>query len=174
MLKTPWPKAPAGAEATFGVFDRGLATSPLARSGAAVGLVESSRWAAYLAVALCCGRFCRVSVRCVPRDFFGGDRCAAGGSSGGDRCAAGVVPPARCLYKGAFGSGVPPTRRSFAFIAFEKSLPALFAFTSCCPRTFRLSFRVSLLGCCRGGFSFRLRPNSPAHLFRTLPPPSRC
>ena len=172
-LKTPWPKAPAGAEAAFGVFDQGPATSPLAHSGAAVGLVEGSRWAAYLAVALSCGRFCHISVRCVPRDFFGGDRCAAGSFSGGDRCAAGVVPPARCLYKGAFGGGVPPTRRSFAFIVFEKLLLALFAFASCCPRASRLSVRVSLLGCCRGGFSFRLRPNSPARLLRTLPPPSR-
>ena len=162
-LKTPWRKAPAGAEAAFGVFERGPATSPLAHSGVAVGLVESSRWAANLAIALCCGHFCRVSVRCIPRDF-----------SGGDRCAAGVGPPARCLYKGAFGGGVPPpTRSSFTFIAFKKSLPALFAFASCCPRAFRLSVRVSRLGCCRGGFPFLLRPNSPARLFRTLPPPSR-
>ena len=165
---------PQGAEAAFGVFERGPATSPLARSGVAVGLVESSRWAANLAVALRCGRFRCVSVRCIPCDFFRGDRCAAGESSEDDRCVAGVGPPAGCLYKGAFGGGVPPTRRSFAFIAFERSLPALFAFASCCPRASRLSVRASLLGCCRGGFSFRLRPSSPARLLWTLPPPSRC
>jgi hypothetical protein len=51
-----------GAEATrIGVFERGPATSPLARSGVAAGLVESSRWAANLAVVLRCGRLCRVS-----------------------------------------------------------------------------------------------------------------
>ena len=28
--------------------------------------------------------------------------------SGGDRCVAGAGPPARCLYKGVVGGGVPP------------------------------------------------------------------
>ena len=68
--------------------------------------------------------------------------------------------------------GSPPYC-SFGFIAFETSLSALFAFAFCCPRAFRLSACVSRLGCCRGGFPFRLRPNSPVRLLQTLPPPSR-
>ena len=99
--------------------------------------------------------------RCIPCDFFGDDRCAAGEFSGDDRCMAGAGPPARCLYKGVVGGGVPrPLHCSFAFLASEKSLSALFAFAFCCPRAFRLSACVSRLGCCRGGFLFRLRPNS--------------
>jgi len=152
-----------------------LLLSPLARSGVAAGLVESSRWAANLAVVLRCGRLCRVSFRCIPCDFFGDDRCAAGEFSGDDRCMAGAGPPARCLYKGVVGGGVPrPLHCSFAFLASEKSLSALFAFAFCCPRAFRLSACVLRLGCCRGGFLFRLRPYSPAHLLWTLSPPSRC
>ena len=96
-------------EATrIGVSERGLATSPLARSGAAVGLVESSRWAANLVVVLRCGRLCLISFRCIPCDFFGDDRCAAGEFFGDDRCMAGARPPACGLYKGVVGDGVPP------------------------------------------------------------------
>ena len=132
-LKTPWPKAPAGAEAAFGVFDRGPATSPLARSSAAVGLVESSRWAANVAVALRRGRFRCVSVRYVLRDFFGGDRCAAGETSGDDRCA-------RCLYKGALGGGVPPhTAHSLSLRPRKHSLPSSLSHLAALARSVFLS-----------------------------------
>ena len=126
-LKTPWPKASAGAEAIFiGVFERGPATSPLAHSGVAAGLVESSRWAANLAVVLWRGRLCRVSFHCIPCDFFGDDRCAAGEFSGGDRCMAGARPPAHCLYKGVVGGGVPPPRiaHSLSLRSRKRSLPS--------------------------------------------------
>ena len=68
------------------VSERGPATSPLARSGVAAGLVESSRWAANLAVVLRCGRLRRINFRCIRCDFFGDDRCTAGEFSGDDRC----------------------------------------------------------------------------------------
>ena len=161
-------------EATrISISERGPATSPLARSSAATSLVESSHWAANLAVVLRCGRLCLISFCCIPCDFFGDDRCAAGEFSGDDHCMAGAGPPARGLYKGVVCGGVPPPHCSFAFLASEKSLSALFAFAFCCPRAFRLSACVSRLGCCRGGFLFRLRPNSLARLFWTLSPPSR-
>ena len=41
-------------------------------------------------------------------EFSGDDRWAAGELSGDDRCKAVAEPPARGLYKGGVGGGVPP------------------------------------------------------------------
>ena len=106
-------------------------------------------------------------------ELSGDDRWALGALSGGDRCTARAEPPARGLYKGGVGGGVPP-HESFVFVATLEIVLCFLCFCLSCLRAFLLSACAFLPGCRRGGFLFCLHPYSRAHLLWTLSPPSWC
>ena len=96
------------------------------------------------------------------------------GLTGDDRCSAGAEPPARGLYNGRGWWRGPPPHDSFACLAAPDTALCFLCSRLSRVRAFLLSACAFLRGCSRGGSLFHLRPYSPAHLLRSLSPPSWC